>query len=40
MSSAFTAERLRNNFFPWALAFVTGLDYFDNTLFTMSQLVA
>ena len=25
----FSATRLRGDFFPWALALVTGLDYFE-----------
>src|SRR5579864_178244 len=30
----FSATRLRGDFFPWALALVTGLDYFDNAVFS------
>ena len=30
----FTVERLRGDFFPWVLALVTGLDYFDNAIFS------
>jgi len=29
-----TVERLRGDFFPWVLALVTGLDYFDNAIFS------
>ncbi|MBP0589674.1 MFS transporter [Paraburkholderia sp. LEh10] len=29
-----TAGRLREDFFPWAIALATGLDYFDNTIFS------
>ncbi|WP_322009117.1 MFS transporter [Paraburkholderia sp. J12] len=30
----FSAERLRGDFFPWVLAVATGLDYFDNAIFS------
>ncbi|MEM5386115.1 MFS transporter [Paraburkholderia phymatum] len=30
----FSAEKLRGDFFPWVLAVVTGLDYFDNAIFS------
>jgi MFS family permease len=30
----FTAQRLRDDFFPWAIALATGLEYFDNTIFS------
>ena len=30
----FTVARLRGGFFPWVLALVTGLDYFDNAIFS------
>ncbi|MGX7003547.1 MFS transporter [Caballeronia sp. KNU42] len=30
----FAVERLRGDFFPWVLALVTGLDYFDNVIFS------
>ena len=30
----FTVERLRGDFFPWVLALVTGLDYFDTAIFS------
>ena len=30
----FAVERLRGDFFPWVLALVTGLDYFDNAIFS------
>jgi MFS family permease len=32
--STFTAQRLRDDFFPWAIALATGLEYFDNTIFS------
>ncbi|HXZ07160.1 MAG TPA: MFS transporter, partial [Paraburkholderia sp.] len=32
--SWFGAARLRGDLFPWALALVTGLDYFDNAIFS------
>jgi MFS family permease len=32
--SLFSAERLRGDFFPWVLALATGLDYFDNAIFS------
>jgi MFS family permease len=30
----FSVEKLRGDFFPWVLAVVTGLDYFDNAIFS------
>ena len=30
----FTANRLRDDLFPWAIALATGLEYFDNTIFS------
>jgi len=30
----FSAARLRGDFFPWVLALATGLDYFDNAIFS------
>src|ERR1700758_3028276 len=30
----FSAAKLRGDFFPWVLAVVTGLDYFDNSIFS------
>ncbi|ASV99525.1 MFS transporter [Paraburkholderia aromaticivorans] len=33
-ASLFSAEKLRGDFFPWVLAVVTGLDYFDNSIFS------
>ena len=30
----FSVEKLRGEFFPWVLAVVTGLDYFDNAIFS------
>src|SRR5258708_6639275 len=30
----FSAATLRGDFFPWVLAVVTGLDYFDNAIFS------
>ncbi|WP_233863393.1 MFS transporter [Paraburkholderia adhaesiva] len=30
----FSVERLRGDFYPWVLAFATGLDYFDNAIFS------
>jgi MFS family permease len=30
----FSVARLRGDFFPWVLALVTGLDYFDNAIFS------
>ncbi|SAL46454.1 major facilitator transporter [Caballeronia terrestris] len=33
-SPALTAGRLRADFFPWVLALATGLDYFDNAIFS------
>jgi len=30
----FSAERLRGDFYPWVLALATGLDYFDNAIFS------
>ena len=30
----FSVEKLRGDFFPWVLAVVTGLDYFDNSIFS------
>ncbi|WP_296654706.1 MFS transporter [Paraburkholderia sp.] len=30
----FSGERLRGDFFPWVLALATGLDYFDNAIFS------
>ncbi|WMY09899.1 MFS transporter [Paraburkholderia phenoliruptrix] len=30
----FSADALRGDFFPWVLAVVTGLDYFDNSVFS------
>lgn len=30
----FSAERPRGDFFPWVLAVATGLDYFDNAIFS------
>ncbi|MDR5750850.1 MULTISPECIES: MFS transporter [unclassified Caballeronia] len=33
-AQAVTAERLRGDFFPWVLALATGLDYFDNAIFS------
>ncbi len=27
-------SRMRDNLFPWAIAFATGLDYFDNAIFS------
>jgi MFS family permease len=30
----FSVERLRSDLFPWVLAFATGLDYFDNAIFS------
>lgn len=32
--SLFSVEKLRGDFFPWVLAVVTGLDYFDNAIFS------
>jgi DHA2 family multidrug resistance protein len=32
--STIAAMRLGAGFFPWAIAFATGLDYFDNTIFS------
>jgi len=29
-----SAERLRGDFYPWVLALATGLDYFDNAIFS------
>ncbi|MFL6642180.1 MAG: MFS transporter [Paraburkholderia graminis] len=29
-----SADKLRGDFFPWVLAVVTGLDYFDNSVFS------
>ncbi|SIT46017.1 Major facilitator superfamily (MFS) multidrug efflux pump [Paraburkholderia ribeironis] len=29
-----SVERLRGDFFPWVLAAITGLDYFDNSIFS------
>lgn len=29
-----SAANLRGDFFPWVLAIVTGLDYFDNAAFS------
>ena len=33
-ASVFSVARLRGDCFPWVLALVTGLDYFDNTIFS------
>lgn len=30
----FSVDKLRGDFFPWVLAVVTGLDYFDNAIFS------
>lgn len=30
----FSAARLRGDFFPWVLALATGLDYYDNAIFS------
>ncbi|MGF6777557.1 MFS transporter [Paraburkholderia sp. GAS334] len=30
----FSVAKLRGDFFPWVLALVTGLDYFDNAIFS------
>ncbi|RQH07418.1 MFS transporter [Paraburkholderia dinghuensis] len=30
----FSVERLRGDFYPWVMAFATGLDYFDNAIFS------
>jgi MFS family permease len=33
-AAVLTVERLRGDFFPLVLALVTGLDYFDNSIFS------
>ena len=33
-AALFSVEKLRGDFFPWVLAVVTGLDYFDNAIFS------
>ncbi|MEM5437144.1 MFS transporter [Paraburkholderia diazotrophica] len=33
-AQVFSADKLRGDFFPWVLAVVTGLDYFDNAIFS------
>ena len=33
-ASLFSVAKLRGDFFPWVLALVTGLDYFDNAIFS------
>jgi MFS family permease len=33
-AALFSVEKLRGDFFPWVLAVVTGLDYFDNSIFS------
>ncbi|WP_153100410.1 MFS transporter [Paraburkholderia hayleyella] len=30
----FSKQKLRSDFFPWVLALITGLDYFDNAIFS------
>ena len=30
----FVARRFREDLFPWAIALATGLEYFDNTIFS------
>src|SRR6185369_1256197 len=33
-STPFVARRFRADLFPWAIALATGLEYFDNTIFS------
>ena len=33
-ATLFSADKLRSDAFPWVLAVVTGLDYFDNSIFS------
>ncbi|EGD00958.1 major facilitator transporter, partial [Burkholderia sp. TJI49] len=33
-ASSWSRANLRADLFPWALALVTGIDYFDNAIFS------